>query len=91
MRVLVQFRQEFYTKDSAETYKMRITENMSRVFDAFSDDDLLQQFDEWNYVPYYIRRLSNTTHKIVCGNKEMLWYLPEDGKPHINDLKAKYE
>lgn len=93
MLVLVHYTQEFFAKDHKGCIKLRFRETFTRVFDSYSNDDLLKQFQADDHVPYFIRRLAGNTKEsnLVCGNKEMLWYLPESGEPHINDVKAKYE
>lgn len=77
MKVLVYFKQEFY---STEVVKFCSIEYTAKVFDVESKDHLLNVFQNYEYVPKYIR---DHIEYVTCGKKTMLWYLPETFKPHF--------
>ena len=64
MKVLVYFKQDFFTDDERILGKLRVTENICKVFEAKSNDDLVIQFKNYNFVPKYLQDLDIVKHSI---------------------------
>lgn len=78
MKVLVYFKQEYVTTNSP-TIKM--SENLARIIEAKSNEDLLEKFEKLDSIPKYWLWITGKHTKI--SKKTMLWYLPESNKPLI--------
>ena len=98
MKVLVSYTQEFKSPDRL----LKTVEEISKVFDAESNDDLLIQFDNHkSFVPEHIQESLGIDVKaekkkapeepkieVIHGAKKMLWYMPQTGKIIIRETKC---
>lgn len=88
MKVLVYFKQEFFSKkregtDSNLRYPIRVEEFVSKVFDVQSTKELLKKFQSFNYIPEHIKDELGHNSEIIIKKKNMIWYLPENFKPYF--------
>lgn len=84
MKVLVYFEQEFYSTEGK--YDFRTLENVSHVFECSSNEDLLKQFEAYNFIPRHIKFLYGKS-EVLFGKRTMIWYLPENNQANIVDEK----
>jgi hypothetical protein len=77
MKVLVHFKHKF----SSENGHFSVVEKISKVFDVKSENELLEKFDQYDFIPPYVRAL--TFHRMISDEKKMLWFLTENGKKRI--------
>lgn len=62
--------------------KIRSIEKITIVVEAKSKKDLLIEFQKINFIPNYLKNISDGKD-IEVGKKTMIWYLPESFKPHF--------